>query len=145
MAGKIIIKCEICGRNIMKPLFGILYLIIFVFFPHINPSSDECPLWLRIFEITACLPACISMILYIIERKPNFLTWIWKIIPFVLVAYIMIDWYYTFLIKGDDSLQFISVVTVLGLLFLYPLVYCTFRYGYSFDFDEKNLRSNRKN
>ena len=131
----------------MTRLLGTLYLIIIISFSIVikDISPHEYPRMLEISELFIGLLSCIAMFLYIIERKPNFLTWIWKIVPIALVADFVTEIIYSCIIRGNDSPQFIVFLIVLDLLILYPLFYCTFRYGYSFDFDEKNLRSNRKN
>jgi hypothetical protein len=121
----------------MKQFLSICYVVLIVAINVTGFRGDlkiqGYPLWMLIFGIVATVPGLIGVLLWAFEFEPK-KRWFWKIIPFALALYLATDWYFEFVIyrplKPDLTNQFLVLVTLLGLLVFYPLLYSTFKFGF---------------
>ena len=124
----------------MKKVLSICYLIFFVVISVVSVRNDfqavGYPIWMIISEVVIVPLGFASMLLYTFSYKPEFCTWAWKIIPFMLVVYYLSEWYFDFVVykKPDYSPEAIGMVTFVGSLLLLPLLYSSFKFGYSEDY-----------
>lgn len=123
----------------MIKVLGVCYLIflvvITVFSIYAHPNSRDFPVWMMVSEAVVVPLGFVSMLLFTFSYKPKFYTWIWKIVPILLVGHYLIEWYFDFIIfkEPNDTPQFVAGVTVIGLFLLLPLFYSSFKFGYSED------------
>jgi hypothetical protein len=119
----------------MKQFLSICYVVLIVAINVTGFRGDlkiqGYPLWMLIFGIVATVPGLIAVLLWAFEFEPK-RKWFWRIVFFALAIYLAVDWYFTFVIfrKPDETNQLIAVVTFLGLLMFYPLLYSTFEFGF---------------
>ena len=121
----------------MKAVLTICYLVFLgvITAAAISSYLEEYPLWITILGVVIPAVGAISMLLYAFSYKPQFCAWFWKIVPVMLVAYYAISWYIDLVAyrETNASPQRIGVTTILGSLLLLPLLYSSFRFGYSKD------------
>ncbi|RPJ76903.1 MAG: hypothetical protein EHM20_06855 [Alphaproteobacteria bacterium] len=119
----------------MKQFLSICYIIFMVAISISSFRQDlkiqGYPIWMLIFSIIAIVPGLVSMSLWAFEFEPK-RRWYWKVVPFVLIFYYTAEWYFDLFVykKPDYTNQVIAVITIFGLLVLYPLLYSTFKFGY---------------
>lgn len=125
----------------MKRVLSIFYLIFFVVIT-VQSTLDHLqikgyPFWMTVSELTLPALGAVSMLLHTFSYKPKPYAWAWKIVPFMLVSYYMLDWYFDLVVfkQPDDTPRFFWMATVLGFLLLVPLLYSSFKFGYSKDYE----------
>lgn len=121
----------------MKRILTFCYLIFFVavlfpFVPSSYPEPDS-PLWLVTLGIFSFGLAAISIFLHGLSYRPKSFTWLWKIIPFLLIAFFVLSWYWGFILypKPEHPLSETVLATLLGVVVLFPAFYLSFKFGYS--------------
>jgi len=124
----------------MIKALSICYLIFFVVITVFSVQNDfeiqGYPKWMITSEVVIIPLGLISMLLYTFSYKSKFCMWLWKIVPFLLVSYYASEWYYDFIVyrnRVSPSGELIGVATVFGILLLLPLLYSSFKFGYSED------------
>lgn len=123
----------------MKGVLSICYLVFFVIITAISTLDDlqtnGYPLWMTISGVVVPVAGAVSMLFYTFSYKPELCSWLWKIVPFTLVAYYLVEWYFDFVLYPEpyDSPQLIVAATFAGSLVLLPLLYSSFKFGYSKD------------
>jgi len=123
----------------MEKVLSICYLVFFVVISVVSVrndfQADGYPMWMVISEVVIVPLGFASMLLYTFSFKPEFCTWVWKIVPLLLVGYYVAEWYFDFIIfrEPGSTSQFVEAVTVVGLFLLFPLFYSSFKFGYSKD------------
>ena len=120
----------------MKMILTICYLVFLGFITVTGASGDlqyGYPLWMTVSGLAIPAVGAVSMILYMVSYKPKYCSWIWKITPFVLLGFYAVSWYFDFVLyrAPDDSPELIGVATFLGILLFFPLLYSSFKFGYS--------------
>jgi hypothetical protein len=121
----------------MKQFLSVCYVVLIVAINVTGFRGDlkiqGYPLWMLIFSIVATVPGLIAVLLWAFEFGPK-RKWFWRIVLFALVFYFAADWYFEFVIyrplKPDLTNQLLVVVTLIGLLLFYPLIYSTFKFGF---------------
>ena len=116
----------------MARVAGLLYLYLYFtvsLFSASGSLSDGPPAWLCVLEITKSGLAFAIMLLCVSRWRPESLKFVWKIAPFLIVAF---D---AFLVGNDIiSLGQMStelIVTILtATVFLFPSWYLCFRFGF---------------
>jgi len=136
-------KYFVCLRDLrkhdMNQVLAICYLVFFGVVTAISTLNDfeilenGYPLWMIIAGVAIPALGAVSMTFYTFSYKPDFCAWVWKIVPFMLVVYYMVEWYFDFVVYKEpyDSPQLIGGATFLGSLLLLPLLYSSFKLGYS--------------
>jgi hypothetical protein len=121
-----------------------------VFIP-VGFSGDSEPsfsLWLTILLTVPLFLAAIAIFLYGISYRPNLFSWLWKFVPFSLIAFFTISWYLEFILYPEPDFPKWEIVmaTLWGLLTLTPAFYISFKFGYSnlISTDTLNLKFSRK-
>jgi len=123
----------------MNRVFIICYLVFFAgFVIPLGTSSDleeGYPPWMTISGVIIPSLGAISILLYALSYQRKRCAWLWKIVPFMLVAYYAFSWYFDFALysKPDDHPLLVTITTVICLLLLYPAFYFSFKFGYSED------------
>ncbi len=121
----------------MKQTLIFCYLVFFVIvLAPLAPSGypvPDSPLWLVIFEIFSFGFVAISIFLYGASYRPKPFAWFWKVVPFTLIIYLAISWYWEFILyhEPDDSASKTAMATLFGLAVLFPAFYLSFKLGYS--------------
>lgn len=136
----------------MKRTLTFCYLVFFVaglfpFVPSSYPEPDS-PLWLVTLGIFSFGLAAISIFLHGLSYRPKSFTWLWKIIPFLLIAFFVLSWYWGFILYPEPEYPLSETVlaTLLGLVALFPAFYLSFKFGYSgiISFNKPNLKFSLK-
>jgi hypothetical protein len=86
----------------------------------------------------------ISILFHGLSYKPKSCAWLWKIVPFLLIAFLVLSWYWELILypEQESPLPEIVLVTLFGLLILFPAFYLSFKFGYSniISFNKPNLK-----
>lgn len=119
-------------RTLIFCYFVFIATVLVPCVPADNPDPDT-PLWLVTLGIFAFTLVAASVLLYGLSYRPKAFVWVWKIVPFVLIAYLAASWYLEFILypKPDDSLLQTVFATASGLLLLSPAFWLTFKFGYA--------------
>ncbi len=124
----------------MLRLLCICYVAFMAYISAISTIEDlhtnRYPFWMVLLEIIIPALGMIAMIFYVFSYKPKFISWIWKIVPWALLAYFLVGWYFDFVIFNIDPTfthQEIAAITIIGSLIFLPLLYTNFKFGYSED------------
>lgn len=126
----------------MRQVLCICYVIFIVVVTTGSAMNDfrgtDYPMWMSISGIAAPGLGIVAMLLYAFSFRPRIVGWIWKIVPVLIVLYYAVEWYFDFVVyrKPDMSPPLLGIVTIVGLLMLFPLFYSTFMLGYSSEFEE---------
>lgn len=136
----------------MKRTLTFCYLVFFVavLFPFVPSSYSEpdSPLWLVTLGIFSFGLAAISIFLHGLSYRPKSFTWLWKIIPFLLISFFVLSWYWGFILypKPEYPLSETVLATLFGLVALFPAFYLSFKFGYSdiISFNKPNLKFSLK-
>ncbi len=128
-------------KRILSILYLLLYLgIIVVAIP--DNSARGYSLWFTALDIIIRSTAAVCILLYIIRYRPEKLRALWKLFPIALILFESFAWFYELFVSADpsDTPLLITVVTIVGLIFIFPSWYMCFRFGYL-----KEVRRNSDN
>jgi hypothetical protein len=130
----------------MKRILTFCYLVFFtiVLIPFVPSSYSEpvSPLWLVTLGTFSFSLVAISIFLYGLSYRPKSCAWLWKIIPFMLIAFVALSWYWEFILYPEPEYPLSETIlaTLLGLVVLSPAFYLSFKFGYS-----NTISSNKPN
>jgi hypothetical protein len=130
--------------------FCYLVFLITVLIPIVSSSRSEpdSPFWLVTLGIFSFGLVAISIVLHGLSYKPKSFTWLWKIIPFLLIAFAVLSWYWEFILypKPESQLSKTVLLTLFGVVVLLPAFYLSFKFGYSniISFNKPNLKFSLK-
>jgi hypothetical protein len=121
----------------MKRILTFCYLVFFiaVLIPlgYTSGPEPDYPLWLIALVTFSFSLVAISIFLYGLSYRPKSFAWVWKIIPFMLIVFVVLSWYWEFILYPEPEYPLSETVlaTLFGLVALSPAFYLSFKFGYS--------------
>lgn len=92
---------------------------------------------LVLMEVIVPVVGAIGMLLYTFSFELRSYRWIWKIVPLLLLACYVFEWYLDFVVyrQPDETNTVIIAITLLGAVILYPMFHTNYKLGYSKEMD----------
>lgn len=109
------------------------FIVVLIPLGYTSYPEPDSPLWLVTLGIFSFGLAALSILFHGLSYKPKSCAQIWKIIPFLLITYLILSWYWEFILypEPESPLSETILATFFGLLILFPSLYLSFKLGYS--------------